>query len=157
VLRGNHPARVDDKGRIKIPNGFLQLWDANYASEVFVTSLSGENVRVYPMEVWIELERKLQAIPGTHPSKARFLDRVHFFGQTTTRDRQGRLLIPAPLRLLGDLESRTLLEEAGERAVYRRRRPRPGRVWNLIGHAADGDKDRSAMEQWDEHGIRIDL
>jgi MraZ protein len=98
VLRGNHPARVDDKGRIKIPNGFLQLWDANYASEVFVTSLSGENVRVYPMEVWIELERKLQAIPGTHPSKARFLDRVHFFGQTTTRDRQGRLLIPAPLR-----------------------------------------------------------
>jgi len=98
VLRGNHPARVDDKGRIKIPNGFLQLWDANYAADVFVTSLSGENVRVYPMEVWIELERKLEAIPGAHPSKARFLDRVHFFGQATTRDRQGRLLIPALLR-----------------------------------------------------------
>ncbi len=98
MLRGNHPARVDDKGRIKIPNGFLQLWDANYAADVFVTSLSGGNVRVYPMEVWIELERKLQAIPGTHPSKARFLDRVHFFGQATTRDRQGRLLIPALLR-----------------------------------------------------------
>jgi len=98
VLRGNHPARVDDKGRIKIPNGFLQLLDANYGPEVFVTSLSGHNVRVYPMEVWTELERKLQTIPGAHPSKTRFLDRVHFFGQATTRDKQGRLLIPSLLR-----------------------------------------------------------
>lgn len=98
MLRGNHPARVDDKGRIKIPNGFLQLLDANYGPEVFVTSLSGHNVRVYPMEVWTELERKLQTIPGAHPSKTRFLDRVHFFGQATTRDKQGRLLIPSLLR-----------------------------------------------------------
>ncbi len=104
MLRGNHPARVDDKGRIKIPNGFLQLWDASYAADVFVTSLSGDNVRVYPMEVWIELERKLQTIPGTHPSKARFLDRVHFFGQATTRDRQGRLLIPALLRETAEMK-----------------------------------------------------
>jgi MraZ protein len=72
--------------------------DANFGVDVFVTSLSGENVRVYPMEVWIELERKLESIPGSHPAKARFLDRVHFFGQATSRDRQGRLLIPAHLR-----------------------------------------------------------
>jgi transcriptional regulator MraZ len=98
VLRGNHPARVDEKGRIKIPNGFLQLLDANYGPEVFVTSLSGTNVRVYPMEVWTELERKLETIPGSHPSKMRFLDRVHFFGQATTRDKQGRFVIPALLR-----------------------------------------------------------
>jgi len=45
-----------------------------------------------------ELERKLQTIPGAHPSKTRFLDRVHFFGQATTRDKQGRLLIPSLLR-----------------------------------------------------------
>ena len=102
MLRGNHPARVDDKGRIKIPNGFLQLLEANFGVEVFITSLSGDNVRVYPMEVWIELERKLEAIPGSHPSKARFLDRVHFFGQATSRDKQGRLLIPALLRETAD-------------------------------------------------------
>ena len=51
MLRGNHPARVDDKGRIKIPNGFLQLLEANFGVEVFITSLSGNNVRVYPIEV----------------------------------------------------------------------------------------------------------
>lgn len=98
MLRGNHPARVDDKGRLKIPNGFLQLLETNYGLEIFVTSITGENVRVYPMEVWVDLERRLAQMPSSHPSKARFLDRIHFFGQSTSLDRQGRLLIPAHLR-----------------------------------------------------------
>ncbi len=98
MLRGNYPARVDDKGRLKIPSGFLQILETNYGSEVFVTSLAGENVRVYPMDIWTEIERKLAEIPNSHPSKMRFLDRVHFFGQATSLDRQGRLLIPATLR-----------------------------------------------------------
>ncbi len=98
MLRGNYPARVDDKGRLKIPSGFLQILETNYGSEVFATSLAGENVRVYPMDIWTEIERKLAEIPNSHPSKMRFLDRVHFFGQATSLDRQGRLLIPTTLR-----------------------------------------------------------
>jgi MraZ protein len=89
---------VDDKGRIKIPSGFLQLLETNHGPEVFVTSLTGENVRVYPMEVWAEVERKLAAIPNSHPSKTRFVNRVQFYGQATAWDKQGRLLIPASLR-----------------------------------------------------------
>lgn len=98
MLRGNHPARVDEKGRLKIPTGFLQLFQAHYGPEVFTTSLSGDNVRVYPMEIWSDVEKRLDAIPNSHPSKGRFLDRVHFFGQLVSLDRQGRLLIPAHLR-----------------------------------------------------------
>lgn len=98
MLRGNHPARVDDKGRLKIPTGFLQLIETNYGAEVFVTSLKGDNVRIYPMDVWTEFERKLKAIPGFHPTKVKLLKRVHFFGQATTLDRQGRLVIPQHLR-----------------------------------------------------------
>jgi MraZ protein len=89
---------VDEKGRLKIPSGFLLLLEANFGTDVFVTSLTGENVRVYPMETWLEIERKLAEIPNSHPSKARFLDRVHFFGQVSALDRQGRLLIPSTLR-----------------------------------------------------------
>lgn len=98
MLRGNYPARVDDKGRLKIPSGFLQLLETNFGPDVFVTSLTGENVRVYPMDIWLEIERNLAGIPNSHPSKIRFLDRVHFFGQATALDRQGRLLIPTTLR-----------------------------------------------------------
>ena len=98
MLRGNHPARVDDKGRLKVPNGFRQFVQSQYGPELFVTSVSGEHVRLYPMSVWLEIERKLAAMPSAHPARARFLDRVNFFGQTTAMDKQGRVLLPQLLR-----------------------------------------------------------
>jgi MraZ protein len=98
MLRGNHPARVDDKGRLKIPNGFRTLVESQYGPELFVTSLTGEYVRLYPMAVWLEVERKLALVPSTNPSKLRFLDRVNFFGQVAALDKQGRVLLPQMLR-----------------------------------------------------------
>jgi MraZ protein len=98
TLRGNHPARIDEKGRIKIPNGFRSLIQQQYGEELFVTSVTGEYVRVYPMAVWIEIERRLAQVPSTNPSRQRFLDRVNFFGQTLAMDKQGRLVLPQMLR-----------------------------------------------------------
>ena len=98
MLRGNHPARIDDKGRIKIPNSFRTLLESQYGSELFVTSVSGEYVRIYPMPVWLEIERRLAEVPSANPSKQRFLDRVNFFGQVATLDKQGRVVLPQLLR-----------------------------------------------------------
>jgi transcriptional regulator MraZ len=98
MLRGNHPARIDDKGRLKVPNGFRTFVEQQWGSELFVTSVSGDYVRVYPMAVWLEIERKLASVPSTNPSKLRFLDRVNFFGQAVTMDRQGRVVLPQTLR-----------------------------------------------------------
>ena len=98
MLRGNHPARVDDKGRIKVPNGFRTLIESQYGAELFVTSVTGEFVRLYPMAVWLEIERKLAGVPSTNPSKLRFLDRVNFFGQVVAMDKQGRVVLPQILR-----------------------------------------------------------
>jgi MraZ protein len=98
MLRGNHPARVDDKGRLKVPNGFRALIESQFGSDVYVTSVTGEYVRIYPMPVWLEIERKLAAVPSANPAKQRFLDRVNFFGQVATLDRQGRVVLPYILR-----------------------------------------------------------
>jgi len=98
LLRGNHPARVDEKGRLKIPAGFFELIETNYGADVFVTSVSGESARIYPMNVWAEVEKRLGSMPDSHPAKVKFLNRVHFFGQAMVLDKQGRLVIPALLR-----------------------------------------------------------
>jgi len=98
MLRGNHPARIDDKGRLKVPNGFRVFVEQQWGSELFVTSVTGDYVRVYPMAVWLEVERKLASVPSTNPSKLRFLDRVNFFGQAASLDRQGRVVLPQLLR-----------------------------------------------------------
>lgn len=98
MFRGNAPARIDDKGRLKIPNAFRSLLEGQYGRELFLTSLTGEYVRLYPMPVWLEIEEKLGQMPSTHPSRLRFLDRVNYFGQPGELDAQGRVLIPVRLR-----------------------------------------------------------
>jgi len=60
--------------------------------------VTGEFVRLYPMAVWLEIERKLLAVPSAHPSRVRFLDRVNYFGQAASLDKQGRVLLPQMLR-----------------------------------------------------------
>ena len=107
MLRGNHPARVDEKGRLKIPNGFRSVVLSQYGPELFVTSVTGEYVRLYPMAVWLDIERRLTQVPSTNPSKQRFLDRVNFFGQVVALDKQGRVVLPQILResaaMVGDV------------------------------------------------------
>lgn len=106
MLRGNSPAKIDDKGRLKIPNGFRSFIEDAHGRELFVTSLHGDSVRIYPMPVWIGIEDRIAKIPSVNPSRSRYLDRVNFFGQISEIDSQGRVVIPARLR-----ESATIVGE----------------------------------------------
>jgi MraZ protein len=108
VFRGNAPARIDDKGRLKVPNAFRALLEGKHGRELYLTSLTGDSVRIYPMPVWLDVEQKLSEVPSTHPAKLRFLDRVNYYGQAGELDAQGRVLIPARLRdaatMAGDVD-----------------------------------------------------
>jgi len=98
VLRGNYAAKIDEKGRLKIPNAFRALIEETHGKELFVTSLTGEYVRIYPLPVWLALEEKLARVPSTHPSRLKYFDRVNYYGQTADVDVQGRVVIHARLR-----------------------------------------------------------
>jgi MraZ protein len=108
VFRGNAPARIDDKGRLKVPNAFRALLESKYGRELYLTSLTGEYVRIYPMPVWLEIEQKLGEMPSTNPARLRFLDRVNYFGQICELDAQGRVIVPVRLReaatMTGDVD-----------------------------------------------------
>lgn len=98
MLRGNYAAKIDDKGRLKIPNAFRSLIEGQHGSELFVTSLTGEYVSIYPLPIWMALEEKLSRMPSTHPSRRKFFDRVNYFGQQAEIDSQGRVVIHQRLR-----------------------------------------------------------
>ena len=106
-LRGSAPARIDDKGRLKVPTIFRSVIHDQQGPDVFVTSLTGDCVRIYPMTAWLEVERKMSNIPENHPARLKFLDRVNYYGQTGELDTQGRIVIPAHLRdsasIVGDV------------------------------------------------------
>ena len=98
MLRGNYPARVDEKGRLKVPAPFEDDLEENYGKHFYITSLDGQYVRIYPLEEWNKLEEKLQAASSFNRSRRKFLDRTNYFGQLVEMDKQGRVLIPAVLR-----------------------------------------------------------
>ena len=103
MLRGHHPARIDDRGRLKIPSAFLGAL-LESSRDFFVTSVTGEFVRIYPLHAWTEIDKRLAAMPQSHPARQRFLERVNFFGQVAQIDGQGRILIPQILRKMALME-----------------------------------------------------
>jgi len=59
MLRGSALAKLDDKGRLKLPSAFRSVIETKHASDFFVTSLRGDSVRIYPMDVWLRVEERL--------------------------------------------------------------------------------------------------
>jgi MraZ protein len=98
MLRGNYTARIDSKGRLKVPTPFRRIIGEKHGTGVYVTSLTGENVRIYPMPEWESIEQRLALLPSMDPARRKFLDRTNYYGQQTAMDGQGRILIHPLLR-----------------------------------------------------------
>ena len=98
MFRGSAPTKIDDKGRLKVPTGFRRLLDERWGREVFITSVLGDSVLLYPLAVWEEIESRLAALPTTDRTKQRYLERVSYYGQQGRLDGQGRVVIPPILR-----------------------------------------------------------
>src|SRR5437763_9328639 len=107
MLRGNYTARIDSKGRLKVPTLFRRYVEEKYGSALYLTSLTGECVRIYPMPEWESIEQRLSLLPTMDPARRKFLDRTNYYGQQATIDAQGRLLIHPLLRkaagVMGDV------------------------------------------------------
>lgn len=95
---GHSPARIDEKGRLKIPANFRKIIEERFGQECFITSMDGERALVYPLGVWFEFQSRLAKVPSTSMAKARLLERVNYFGQVAALDAQGRVLVPQVLR-----------------------------------------------------------
>lgn len=108
MLRGSISAKIDDKGRLKVPTAFRSAIAEKYGDVLYVTSLTGESVLIYPMSVWIDVEEKLKALPSALPARRRYADRVNFYGQHAEFDKQGRVSIHGRLResaeMLGEVD-----------------------------------------------------
>jgi len=95
---GHAPARIDEKGRLKIPANFRKIIEDRYGPDCFITSTDGERALVYPMSVWFDFQNRLAKVPSTSVPKMKMLERVNYFGQVSSIDTQGRVLVPAVLR-----------------------------------------------------------
>ena len=98
MFRGSAPAKIDDKGRLKVPTDFRRQLEECYGGDLFITSILGDCALVYPLSVWEQLEERLMAMPSTDRIRERYLERVNHFGQQVRLDSQGRTVINQILR-----------------------------------------------------------
>ncbi len=98
MFRGSYTAKIDDKGRLKLPNAFKALVADQLGPSLYVTSVTGQFVQIYPMAAWQQIERQMAALPAQLPARVRYLDRVSYYGQEAEFDIQGRVLIHPRLR-----------------------------------------------------------
>jgi MraZ protein len=98
MLRGNALAKVDDKGRLKLPSVYRTVIEPRYGKEFFVTSFRGDCVHVFPMEVYAAFEQRLVDASQVEPLVNRLRNAVNYYGQTAVMDAQGRILIHPLLR-----------------------------------------------------------
>lgn len=98
MFRGNHPTRVDEKGRLKVPAEFKRVIEEKYGEDFYITSLDGQRAQVYPFEEWQRIEEKLARLSNFNPAKKKLLNVTNYYGQVVEMDGQGRLLLPSLLR-----------------------------------------------------------
>lgn len=105
MFRGAQSGNVDAKGRLKVSSLVQRRLKEQYASrEVFITSLNGVEVAVFPIQEWEAVEARLadksavgnQAADGAVKNKILF--QANRYGAENTLDNQGRFLVPAVLR-----------------------------------------------------------
>jgi len=92
---------------LKVPTLFRRYVEEKYGAALYVTSLTGECVRIYPMPEWEAIEQRLSLLPSMDPARRKFLDRTNYYGQQSVMDTQGRVLIHPLLRksaaVIGDV------------------------------------------------------
>ncbi|WP_263357085.1 division/cell wall cluster transcriptional repressor MraZ [Acidicapsa ligni] len=99
MFRGTHEAKVDEKGRLKLPADFMKLIaEKNYGSQFFITSRDGKVAEIWPLLEWEKEEEKKAALPEDDEAKMTWMEVVNHFGQQVEIDKQDRLMLPRVLR-----------------------------------------------------------
>ena len=104
MIWGSEKARVDAKHRLCFSTKIRKrLQETYHSSDVFVTSLDGKEVKVFPRQEWAKMLEKLDArtTEGSAQDgklKNSILMLANRFGAEGSLDNQGRVLVPGALR-----------------------------------------------------------
>ena len=98
MFRGNHPAKVDEKGRLKLPAAFKQLLDAQNVTQFYITSTDGESAEIWPLPEWEAQESLLAESSTMDEAVDKYLNLTSYYGQQVEMDNQARVLLPQILR-----------------------------------------------------------
>ena len=105
MFRGHHPAKIDEKGRLKLPSAFKQLVDASHVTQFYVTSTDGKSAEIWPLPEWEKREEQLADSSTLDDAVRKYLNVTSYYGQQVEMDNQARILLPQILRTSAKLDA----------------------------------------------------
>jgi len=106
--QGYHPAKVDDKGRLKLPVKFSEYLKRE-GSTAFITTFDEAAARIYAMPVWMSEVAKFENAQGDEYDAFEGVNTLaQYYGDTSDVDNQDRVLMPTNLRRGLKLEGTTV-------------------------------------------------
>ena len=116
MFRGLNGVNIDAKGRMVMPTRYrerLQLDNKN--SVVLTIDTEDKCLLVYPLPEWLEIEKKLAALPSFNPAARRIQRLLIGHATDVDMDTQGRILLPPLLREYAGLTKRAVLVGQGKK------------------------------------------
>lgn len=137
LMCGEFKSTLDAKGRMNFPVKVREMFGNSF---IISKTIDAECIKVYSLEDWHELVAKIKSLPQTQTAAIqRFL-----FGSAfqTEPDKQGRILIPAPLREYAGLEADIVIVALSGRAeIWDKAK------WDALNNTGDtADLAKTAME-----------
>lgn len=109
MFLGRFQHTIDEKGRLNIPVKFREFLNTHSNGTVIVTTDLDPCLAVYPLKEWNAMIEKAKKLPTMDKGVKNFL---RFFYSRATEcplDKQGRVLLPPPLREYAQLEGDTVV------------------------------------------------
>ncbi len=104
-----YPAKLDDKGRLKLPTIFQQYFNSlPEAGKLFVTSLDGRTGQIYPISGWRNNQELFEQYTEDPEALQELLFNAQDLGSEVEMDGQGRLTVNPELRRELDLQGQEL-------------------------------------------------
>jgi MraZ protein len=113
---GNPRAKLDERGRLKMPaefKGFIEKKYGNGFNAFFITSADGQSAEIYPMPEWQSQMGRILKMPKSLPARAKLLARYNLFGDRADMDPQGRVQMPEELRKVAELAGEVTVSGEG--------------------------------------------
>ena len=129
MFRGNHPAKIDEKGRLKLPAAFKLQTDAASISHFYITSVDGKSAEIWPLREWEKRERQLIEFSTLDAAVQKYLTLTSYSGQQVEIDNQARVLLPQILRDSAKLDAevtvfgKLLYLEVNNREAFEKKLP----------------------------------
>jgi MraZ protein len=93
-----YPAKLDDKGRIKVPAVFARYLESLSQKTLFVTSLDGITGQIYPIAIWEQNEAFFEQYTEDPDTAQNVIFTANELGAETEMDSQGRIGFSPELR-----------------------------------------------------------